>query len=726
MADVRKIRDLVTVGSRRAIDSIVDGLRLWEVRVTGIEVTQAIQYFQAAKHLTDLADRGPDNSVQLIAHKAAYVRVYLGAGLFSSVDGVTGSLRVRRRKQFGKYDPVDVYSPAGVGSATADEDPDYLTQRADINSTLNFVIPAGEFYGTLELTAQISGHGDAQKSVILTVDLVQTLRVRGIMIHYAGPSTSTSPAAGSPPVAQLDLAAPTLADLQETAGTALAAMPVQATGSFASAGTMNWFVALDDPRGTTGCTSNWDSLLAWLQLMRDNDGNRSDVVYYGLLPAAMPTGNVVGCGDDGLGAAAALNESTFVHEIGHGYGFEHTQCGNVGKDVDTNYPTYEPYPSISIGEFAIDIRTGQILDPRQVHDYMSYCRPRWMSLYHHDLLIEHPRLEPRWLPDPAFYIDPVAHPFDLEWLWWPDPPWLQDSWETRLNDVISIVGEVKIDGSVSVLSVARVRVEGLPQGRPTDFIAELFDEQLGTLAQATLIRADTQGGCCCGGGDADSDPSRPPFRFKAYVNDAGPGSALRIRKQDEIIWERRPAGEPPQFDDVAVGVTGNARLELHWRVESSGQDAEIRAQWSKDDGRSWHGLAIGLLDGAATLPLTGLPAGPILIRLQAHDGFFSTSSNPVEVEIPALPPIAVILHPKDGQTIGGVGPLQILGNGVDNEGQPVDDQSVGWVLDGRPAGSGREIWIPLPRPGRHELTLRLRHRDAEASKTITFEVPESN
>ena len=39
--------------------------------IRGVEVTQAIQYYRAAEHLTDPVDRGPDNSLILVAGKAA-------------------------------------------------------------------------------------------------------------------------------------------------------------------------------------------------------------------------------------------------------------------------------------------------------------------------------------------------------------------------------------------------------------------------------------------------------------------------------------------------------------------------------------------------------------------------------------------------------------------------------------------------------------------------------
>jgi hypothetical protein len=47
------------------------------IAIQGTEVTQAIQYYQSRQHLTDLTEVKPDNSVQLVAGKPAWVRVYV-------------------------------------------------------------------------------------------------------------------------------------------------------------------------------------------------------------------------------------------------------------------------------------------------------------------------------------------------------------------------------------------------------------------------------------------------------------------------------------------------------------------------------------------------------------------------------------------------------------------------------------------------------------------------
>ena len=47
--------------------------RLYRLFLTGVEVTQAIQHYGAAEHLTDTADRGGDNSLRLVVDKPSWV-----------------------------------------------------------------------------------------------------------------------------------------------------------------------------------------------------------------------------------------------------------------------------------------------------------------------------------------------------------------------------------------------------------------------------------------------------------------------------------------------------------------------------------------------------------------------------------------------------------------------------------------------------------------------------
>lgn len=111
----------------------------------GLEVTQALQHFRANQHLNDSSDIGPDNSLQLVAGKPAWVRVYLRSGQDSSfnngaVNDVTGQLVVEQN-QNGVWSTVTTLTPTNTGgTTTARANPSYANERGNIGATLNFAV----------------------------------------------------------------------------------------------------------------------------------------------------------------------------------------------------------------------------------------------------------------------------------------------------------------------------------------------------------------------------------------------------------------------------------------------------------------------------------------------------------------------------------------------------------------------------------------------------------
>jgi len=175
---------------------VVDRFRLIRLYVEGVEVTQAIQYYNSAAHLTDPADRAPNNSVTLISGKPAWVRVYVRSLLLNELTGVTGTLEVRRQELFAFYTTLGTLTPQPPGTVSALRNPDYATERSTITSTLNFIIPADMMCGHLRLIARVNAPGGStdEISIFVNVTLRQTLRLAGIMVGYNGP---TSTAAGA-------------------------------------------------------------------------------------------------------------------------------------------------------------------------------------------------------------------------------------------------------------------------------------------------------------------------------------------------------------------------------------------------------------------------------------------------------------------------------------------------------------------------------------------------
>lgn len=706
VSTLRELRDVIDVHAP-----------LFTRRSTGLEVTQAVQYHRSAEHLTDSDDRAPDNAATLVAYKTAVVRAYVRPGFGTDVDEpMTGRLRVeRRRGVVGPWEDVTTLAPWLSATVTPVDDT-YAAERGSIWQSLNFRIPAAQFAGHMRLTLELDT-GETRTTTV-SAYLVQTLRVRVIPIHYQGPSTANpTPTA---PATPLDLPAPTLADAQTTAALALRMMPVQQTGSFAIAGSMNWFSALDDARVKAGgCSNNWNSLLAWLRLMRDNDGNRADVVYYGLLPAGTPL-NVPGCGVDGIGSAAVGNQTTFVHEIGHGYGFDHTPSGNVGTP-DPYYPVYEPYFSASVGEYGVDIQSGQVYSPATSTDYMSYGPARWMSLYQHGRLIYHDRLAPTSIKEKSPF-DDVPVELDPRVPWWPDPPWGPDLVDTyALQPLISIRGVVDDAGAVRVDSVARITASPVLHGPTTPWTAQLVGRSGEVVARAALSRVETHGGGCCGCEDHGTgrDPDRLPLEFQALVPDVEPGIALRIADgRGEDVWQRRAPEDPVRFVVVDARIDPERGL-LRWAWEvAAAVRPDVWAQYSADGGETWRGLAVGLRDNGAEVGTDGLPAGPVLVRLVAHDGFGSAVSDPMEVKMPERPPHPAILFPADGETLPAGTEIEVLGSAVDQAGNPLEDDRLEWTLDGSGVGHGRTATI-VAETGEHELTLAARGR-LDAAVTVRF------
>ena len=80
----------------------------------------------------------------------------------------------------------------------------------------------------------------------------------------------------------------------------------------------------------------------------------------------------------GLWHSNDIRESvnTAVHEIGHAQGAEHAPCGDVGGP-DPSYP----HANARLGLLGFDPIEAVFYDPTLYADFMSYCRPYWVSDY---------------------------------------------------------------------------------------------------------------------------------------------------------------------------------------------------------------------------------------------------------------------------------------------------------------------------------------------------------
>jgi hypothetical protein len=125
-------------------------------------------------------------------------------------------------------------------------------------------------------------------------------------------------------------------------------------------------------------SQGWSTILNELRVLRTLDS--SGRYYYGIMDAG-PSPSLLGIGYLGQPAALGFDvlpeaAGTLAHELGHNFDRRHTPCGNpAGPD-----PAY-PYAEAAIGVFGYDLSSGVVKTPTADKDLMSYCRPRWVSDY---------------------------------------------------------------------------------------------------------------------------------------------------------------------------------------------------------------------------------------------------------------------------------------------------------------------------------------------------------
>ena len=83
--------------------------------------------------------------------------------------------------------------------------------------------------------------------------------------------------------------------------------------------------------------------------------------------------------------------NTIVHEVGHAQGAPHAPCG-IFDAPDPDYP----HADASIGVRGLDPLNGQMYSPSIHTDFMSYCRPFWVSDYRFTKSYNHQRIITSW------------------------------------------------------------------------------------------------------------------------------------------------------------------------------------------------------------------------------------------------------------------------------------------------------------------------------------------
>lgn len=378
------------------------------VGILGVEVVQTIQ--------------SVDNSVRLIADKAAVVRLYLDPDSIGSASLVTGELAWRRDGGGMTYLPA-----MNRVKVTPTKRPDLTEQRFDIDLSINFRLPPEALKaGDLELfVRRLSVPGGADIPIATPMQFkvkfhsAPVLRIRAIGLRYKSlttPGTFVSPKAihfmylksylqraypvaaveWSQIVVDADLITPPFpANASDLANAQLFALRAREISSGVDPRT-HYYGLVDNDRGKDGC------------FMRGSAAYDLKKGIFGLV-ASGPTGVPNGWTGD---TDASFADWYGAHELGHTFQRRHPGFpkGEKGQPRDPLEPGF-PYPDglittkpgnrfvgFDIGDPSLPAKMRAL--PGEVHhDVMTYADNQWLSAYtyeaiHDRLVDEEVRLAP--------------------------------------------------------------------------------------------------------------------------------------------------------------------------------------------------------------------------------------------------------------------------------------------------------------------------------------------
>ena len=510
--------------------------------------------------------------------------------------------------------------------------------------------------------------------------------------------------------------------------------PVSGAANVRVAGTFNTATPLNDARTAPGsCSPNWGPLLQQIAALvtADQAANPGNWVYYGIINGGIPV-NVPGCNGAGdrrpPGSADHLRArdrppvrpaARPLRERGR----RQRQLPGLRAlrppvDLPATPIQNTNWTMASTGEYGLDINNGNIANPNNAEDFMSYCGPQWISIFTHNFLVNVARLTPQTIQTGSGAAsDRVV---GEEGFGFAPPP-------DDVRPLIHIIGAVDAEGRVEVTSVARLETRYLVgEGTPSDLRAQLLDDDGRVLAEDTVYRYPLRGGCGGHGEPGCDDCSDEGYMLKAMLDDVAPGRSLRIQRGEETVWERSRPRARPRLGSVRATLDDDGNVRISWAATRSGEDAgDSWVRWSGDGGKSWNALTIVPEGDTVEVAAALLPPGSVRFQVLAHDGFSTTAATSPAITIPESPPTVSILYPGETDRAYNERYLHLWGIASAPGREEAPSDAFVWHLDGKEVGTGADIWVDNPGLGRHELRLEVRTRAGTNVATSTLEVTEA-
>ena len=356
-----------------------------DVTLLGFEVTQAVQDVQ--------------NSVPLVADKPTFIRAYVRADGESGNNIPVSATLVGTNSNGVNNGIIMPSNPAGKLKLSV------TPRRAVLQDSFYFELPANWIKaGTLQFRIQSpdlhftcsepDGTPDCATSVTFR-------KMKKLSINFVGVTWKDASNVSH---------SPALDDLVETAGEIQARFPMYEFDTEISSTTIT-----DNP-----CTVPLRTILDTIESLRTADisnGKATKKYYMGLLPDQSTCGDAFGSngiafnpgnsslvfltrnGIGGTGFGTPLMDgNSRAHELSHNTGIKHTSSGGGELSPAADYLPADGRISTGRTEYSADTAYGfdiynsssnrdgaQIFGPT-TYDFMSYARPRWVSVFNYNKL----------------------------------------------------------------------------------------------------------------------------------------------------------------------------------------------------------------------------------------------------------------------------------------------------------------------------------------------------